>query len=113
MSIWERVQAALSILPIPVVADEYIAVKSGDLPDVFLRHFLVSDPPQQYADNLEKSRTYTVQISVYSRSGLATLPDVTGAMIAAGFIHGNDTQLPYDPSTRHYGLAMEYHYYEG
>ena len=113
MSIWERVQAALLILSIPIVADEYIIAGNSDLPDVYLRHFMVSDPPQTYADNSEKSRLYTVQVTVYSRTGLTNLPDITGAMTAAGFVHGNDTQLPYEPSTRHYGLAMEYHYYEG
>lgn len=110
MSIWERVQVALAGLGVPVVADEYIAASGAVLPDLYLRHFLVSDPPQQYADNAEKSRAYTVQVSVFSRAGLAALPDVTGAMLTAGFRHGNDTQLPFDPSTRHYGLAMEYHF---
>jgi hypothetical protein len=61
-----------------------------------------------FADNLEIAREFTVQVTVYSRTGLTDLPDVIGAMTAAGFVHGVDIQLPYEPSTRRYGLAMEF-----
>jgi hypothetical protein len=53
-----------------------------------------------------------MQVTVYSRSGLADLPDVDGVMVAAGFARGPQREIPYSFSTRHYGLALEYVYSE-
>ncbi len=111
-TIWERVGTALAGLGVPVAADVMISPTGAPLPDLFLTHFLISSPPEQHADNDETLRSYRVQVSIYSRSGLDSLPDVDTAMKAAGFSLGPRRQLPYNPSTRHFGLALEYIYLE-
>ncbi len=113
MSIWERVVAALTSLAVPMAANVYIATTGAELPDLYLAYFLVSSPPEQHADDEETLRSYRMQISVYNRAGLASLPDVDSAMVAAGFSRGPQRELPYNQLTRHFGLALEYVYLEG
>jgi hypothetical protein len=112
MTIWERIYAALSPLNLPMAAGAMIVDSESDRPDVYLVYFLVSSSPIQHADDLERERSYLVQVSVYSRNGLTNLPDVTGAMKAADFIPGPTRELPYNPQTKHFGLAMEFTYLE-
>lgn len=112
MTIWERVKSALSSLTVPVSASKLIVKTSDDLPDVFIDFVLVDAPPEQHADNVEISRNYHVQVSVFSRAGLINLPDVTSLMVAAGFSRGAVTQLPPDQDTGHFGLALEFNYLE-
>lgn len=89
---------------------DVMLTESADLPDVYIVFFEVTGVPQQHADNAETQRTFRVQVSIYSRSGLASLPDVDTAMLAAGFRRGPERQLPYDADTRHHGLAKDYFY---
>ena len=49
MNIWERTQAALSILSVPIAANQMI-VASGNLPDLFLVYQLVTSVPEQAAE---------------------------------------------------------------
>ena len=87
MNIWERTQAALSILSVPIAANQMI-VASGNLPDLFLVYQLVTSVPEQAADNNETLRSWRMQVSTYRRVGLSNLPDVNSAMKAAGFSAG-------------------------
>ncbi len=112
MTIWERVKAALETLDAPVVESVYIAATPDELPDLYLVYFLVAGVPVQHADDREVSREQTVQVSCYSRGGLANLPDVTGAMLAAGFTAGPSRELPYNQATQHFGLALDFDYLE-
>ncbi len=114
MTIWERVAAALAAigLTIPVAANVLIVASEVERPDTYIVYLLVSSPPEQHADNAETIRSYRVQVSIYSRAGLVGLPDVTAAMVAAGFMRGPQRELPYNPGTRHYGLALEFIYVE-
>lgn len=112
MSIWERVEAALSDLGVPYAANAFIPATGNLLPDEFLVYWLVSSPPLLHAENLEDLRYYRMQVTVYSRTGLASLPDVDGAMVAAGFSKSAKRELPYSTTTRHYSLACEYIYLE-
>lgn len=112
MSIWERVAAALTGLGVPMAANVMISETGEALPDLYLVYFLVSGPPAQHADDAETLRHYRMQVSAYNRAGLASLPDVDGAMTAAGFTRGPQQELPYNPQTLHYGLAFEYIYLE-
>ncbi|NMC84291.1 MAG: hypothetical protein GYA58_03295 [Anaerolineaceae bacterium] len=105
--IWERVEAALSTLSVPFSAGHFIP-DGEDLPDLFLSYFLVTAPPVLHMDDDVALRNYQIQVSVYSRAGLAHLPNITGAMKAAGFMVGTPIQLPFNPETGHYGLALEY-----
>lgn len=109
MTIWERVAAALASLGIPTAANVYTG---ASLPDVFAVYQLISDPPAQHADDGETLTRYRVQVTVYSRAGLSTLPDIRGAMLAAGFTRAGSRELPFNPSTRHYGLAQDFFYLE-
>jgi len=107
-TIFERVEDALGTLS-PAV-DFAMAPYEGTLPDLYIVHQLIDGRPAQHADNGETERAYRVQVTVWSRSGLAALPDVNTAMTAAGFIKSNERQLPKDPNTGHYGLATDYVY---
>lgn len=106
MTIWEITAAALTGLGVPMAASRYIG-SNDQLPDLFLVYFLVSSPPEQHADNLETLRSYLMQVSIFSRTGLTGLPDVAGAMVAAGFTRGLERELPFNQTTGHYGLALE------
>jgi Cu/Ag efflux pump CusA len=112
-SIFERVSNALAALTpaVPYGLAPYLSA-DGTLPDTFLAYQLVASPPEQHADDAETERSYLIQVSIYSRSGLSSLPDVDGVMTAAGFQKGNSRQLLKDPETGHFGLAKEYRYLE-
>ena len=112
MTIWERCKTALQSLSVTKAANVYIPASGGERPDVYLVYSLVTSPPLQHADNLETLREYTMQVSIYSRSGLINLPDIEGAMLAAGFTYETQRELPYNPDTRHYGLAMDFNFVE-
>lgn len=111
-TIWQKVATALSGLGENVAAGTWVSASASDIPDRYLVYFLVSSPAQQHADDAETLRGYRVQVSVYDRAGLNGLPDVDGAMVAAGFARGPQRELPYNPDTRHFGLALEYIYME-
>ncbi|GAP11745.1 hypothetical protein BECAL_02938 [Bellilinea caldifistulae] len=112
MTIWERIYNALAPLGLPMAAGAMIVDSESERPDTYLVYFLVSSPPVQHADDNETLRSYLVQVSVYSRNGLKNLPDIAGAMKTAGFTQGARRELPYNPETRHYGLAMDFNYLE-
>ncbi len=107
MTIWSQVATALAGITIPKAASLYVPA-AGELPDQYLVYFLVSSPPELHADNLEKLRSNRVQVSIYSRSGLTGLPDVSTPMVAAGFARGPMRELPYNQLTRHFALALEF-----
>ena len=111
-TIFELVNNALATITpaVPYALAPYLTAPTATLPDVYLAYQEIFSQPEQHADDAEKERSYLVQVSVYSRTGLVSLPDVDGAMIAAGFIKGAERQLIKDPETGHYGLALEYHY---
>lgn len=107
MSIYTDIESALSTLSLPMAASAFRAA-GGTLPDLFLVYTLVAATPEQHADNGETARRHLVQVSVYNRSGLGNLPDVIGAMQAAGFVFSRATELPFDEQTGFYGLALDF-----
>jgi hypothetical protein len=108
--IFERVKTALNTIT-PAVPHKVAPYKAtGELPDQYLAYQLITGTPEQHADDEEKERSYSIQISIFSRGGLVALPDVDTAMIAAGFQKGPERQLPQDRETGHYGLAKDYSY---
>jgi hypothetical protein len=109
-TIFERVETALATIS-PAVPFA-LAPYKGALPDMYIVHQLINSSPEEHADNAEAERSYSVQLSIYSIAGLASLPDVDTAMIAAGFQVGNFRQIPQDLQTGHYGLAKDYVYFE-
>ena len=82
----------------------------GTLPDTYIVYSLISGAPEEHADNAETARTYRVQVSIMNKNGLASLPDVDAAMLAAGFRKGPERALQKDSTTSHYGLAKDYFY---
>lgn len=112
MTIWERTKNALSVLGLPMAASALIVATEAERPDEYLIYFEVSSPPEQFADNQEKQRSHTMQVSYYNRAGLTAMPDLRGAMAAAGFMPGAARELPYNPDTRHFGYAMDFVYVE-
>lgn len=109
-TVWEDVASALSGLSEPVAAGQYLAASEAELPDTFVVYSLVSSSPALHGDDAERLRNRRVQISLYSRDGLAGLPDTDTPMLAAGFQRGPERELPYNRDTRHYGLVREYIY---
>lgn len=109
-TIWERVVSALTGLGLPLAANVWLAATAAEIPDAYISYFLVTSPPLSHADNAEMVRSYVVQVTYYSRAGLAGMPDIPAAMTAAGFTAGARRELPYNQQTRHYGLAMDFVY---
>lgn len=109
-TIFERVETALGTISpaVPFAMAPY----EGALPDLYIVHQLLPSPPIDYADNVEIAREYRLQVTIWSRGGLASIPNVDAAMLAAGFQKGSMRQLPKDPQTHHYGLATDYIYLE-
>jgi hypothetical protein len=105
-TIFERVSTALSTLS-PAVPFALAPYKS-----TYIAYQLITSPPEAHADNRETARSYLVQISIYRRGGLVSLPDVDTAMIGAGFVKGDWRQLPQDTETGHFGLAKDYTFLE-
>jgi len=107
--IYTLIDNALSSLSVPYAAVLFQTETPGaPLPDLFLVSTVISDVPEESADDEEVSRFYRVQISVYNRAGLTGLPDVDTAMKAQGFKKSTRRELPFDHETRHFGLAMDY-----
>lgn len=113
MNIFARTALALATLGIPYGAGKYIPESGEVLSDLYLTYILVSSVATQAADNRETERKQRVQITAWSRDDLSMLPDIAGAMVAAGFTRGEERQLPRDPDTGHVGLAMDFLILEG
>lgn len=113
-TVFERTATALATLSpaIPYALDVYLKSDAGDLPDTFITYSLITGEPAQSMNNVETLREYVMQVSIYSRAGLISLPNVDAAMLAAGFIKSSERQLPRDAETRHFGLARDYTYLE-
>lgn len=109
-TIFERTETALgTISPAVLFAS---APYKGDLPDAYITHQLINSPPEQHADDDETERSYTMQLTFWDKTGIPSTTSVDAAMKAAGFHKGSMRQLPQDPTTHHYGLAIEYVYFE-
>jgi hypothetical protein len=111
-TIWERTKTALTGLNIAMAADAYLAATGAALPDEFLVYSLVSDAEALPSDDDEDLRLLRMQISYFNRTGLAGMPDIKGAMKAAGFSRGPVRDLPYNQNTRHFGAALDFLYLE-
>ena len=105
-TIFERVDDARAAIS-PAV-DYAMAPYKGTLPDQFVTYQLIDGSPEQHADDAETERAYLVQVSIWSKTGLASIPNVDTAMLAAGFKKRSERQLPQDQNTGHYGLAKEF-----
>jgi len=106
-TIFERTATALATLSLPFGHNTYHSA-DATIPDEYLVYQLISGVGQQHADDEEKSRTHRIQVTIYSKAGLASLPDVDGAMQAAGFTLGPERELPQDIQTGHFILAKDY-----
>ena len=109
-TIFERVETALATIS-PAVPFA-LAPYKGTLPDLYVTHQLLPSPAAQHADNVESERLFTVQILIWNKAGIPSESSVDTAMLTAGFQKGDLRQLPQDPQTHHYGLAIEYVYLE-
>jgi hypothetical protein len=106
-TIFEVTADALATLtPVPFGHNTYHS-PDGSIPDLYLA-YQTWGTPEEHADDAEVSRTYRVQVTILSKTGLASLPDVDGAMLAAGFTIGPERELPQDISSGHYILAKDY-----
>ena len=111
-TIFEKVKTALDTLSpaVPFAMDVYQTQGGGDLPDVYLAYSLTDSVPVQHADNVEVGRSDEIQVSIYKRGGLLSLPDVDTAMRAQGFTKGPARMLPFNSESGHFGLATDYYY---
>jgi len=107
-TIFERTASALATVS-PAI--QYaVAPYKGSLPSAFVTYQLLPSPAAQHADDLETERAYQMQLNFWDQAGIPSSDSVDAAMIAAGFVKGDMRQLPQDPNTHHYGLAVEYIY---
>lgn len=111
-TIFERIETALNTLSPVTNAMGRMLTASGDLPAQFLVYNVIDTSPALHLDDEEVAREYLVQVSIFSRAGLAVIPDVDTAMLAAGFTRGSWRQLPQDAQSGHYHLSKDFHYYE-
>ncbi len=111
-TIYDRISDALEPLNVLAFFDKDTPATGEKLPDVFIKYSVPSSTPTQHADDEETTREFMVLVSTYQKGTLLNLPDVPGAMKAAGFTRGDDTQIPFNPDTGHYGLVMEFYYQE-
>lgn len=113
-TIFERVKTALATISpaVPYAMDSLKTTPSASLPDVYLAYSLIDSTPVLHTDDSEKGRDYLIQVSIFSRAGLVSLPLVDAAMLAAGFRRGDERTLPQDAQSGHYHLAKDFHYYE-
>jgi len=105
-TIFERVETALGTVS-PVISFASAPYK-GTLPNAYVTHQLINSPAEQHADGVETERSYTMQLNFWDKAGIPSTTSVDAAMKAAGFMKSNIVQLPQDPQTHHYGLAVEY-----
>ena len=110
MDIWSVTEDALDGLGVAVAANQLIVASGAALPDAFLVYQLISDPSAQHADDGETLRSYRMQVAFYGRDGLSGMPDVDGAMRAAGFTRLGGRELAYNSETGHFGYASDYNY---
>lgn len=110
ISIFERTAIALATLSpaVPFAMAPY----QGDLPDLYIVYQLLPSPAEQHADGVETERANNIQITIWNKAGLAVLPDVDAALLAAGFMKSDIRQLPRDQGTGYYGLAIDFLYLE-
>ena len=106
-NIFTITNAALSSISpaVTFAQDDYLGAA---LPDTYLVYTVIISPPEQHADNKETERSYTVQVSIMDKVGLAVLPDVDTAMVNAGFQKGPFRELQRDQGSAHFGLAKDY-----
>lgn len=109
-TIFERTETALGTIS-PAVPFSSAPYK-GTLPNAYITHQLINSSPEQHADNEETERSYTMQLTLWDKTNIPSATQVDSAMKAAGFEKGDVRQLPQDAQTHHYGLAVEYVYFE-
>ena len=108
MSVYSITAAALDALdPIPNAMGVMLG-SGGEFPEEYIVYTQIAGVSRQNADNREQERAYTIQVSYYSRNGLAEMPDIDGAMLAAGFQKGPERELPFNETTLHHGIAKDY-----
>ena len=83
-------------------------IQLSTLPDLYIVWDLITGAPAQHAGDVETERFYRVQVNIYTIGDFDSLPNVDGAMIAAGFARGGERPLPYTQDSRHHGLAKDY-----
>ncbi len=111
-TIWETVKNAMSGLSIPTAANVYIPPSGSALPDLFVTYQVLEEPSELSADNDESLKSWTVQVTIWSRAGLPGIPTLHQAMLDAGFHRKAGRELPYQQDTRHYGYAADYVFLE-
>ncbi|RPH60008.1 MAG: hypothetical protein EHM81_07100 [Chloroflexi bacterium] len=108
-TIFERVKTALATLsPIQYALDSMM-MTGGDLPDQYLVYNLPNAAPVAHFDDQEAARRYQVQVAIYSRAGLVSLPNVDAAMLAAGFTRSSERVAPNQGD--HYCLEKSYYFH--
>ena len=112
-TVWEAAKNALTGLGLPMAANTYLAEGTdGVLPDTFLVYQAISEPSLQSANDAETLKWRRMQVTYFSRAGLAGMPGIAAAMAAGGFRRMDGRELPYSRETRHFGYAMDFSYLE-
>ncbi|HAE59762.1 MAG TPA: hypothetical protein DCG54_09740 [Anaerolineae bacterium] len=111
MDIFERTKTALATLsPIPVAMDRMLFTSAP--PDTYIICDLIVSNPSLHLDDAEKGRQDRVQVTIFNRTGLENLPNVDGAMLAAGFTKSAMRQIDVGAQSSHYAMALDYYFYK-
>jgi len=85
------------------------------LPATFITYTLISKGDIRHSDNEPTSSVGRVQVALYSTDpAIKQAADglLFGVMKAAGFMRAGGRDLPFDPTTGHYGYACDYRLYQ-
>lgn len=108
MTIWERINNALSGLGIPVGNIRLFLASKEPLPDQYVTFQVITAVPERFVDDGEVVRSYLVQINCWSRFGFQSFPDVEVAMVAAGFSFQASRDMKFEDDSGHYGHSMDF-----
>jgi len=94
MSINSTITSALDPLGVPVAFHEYVTDDGEVKPPFYIEFFTYLQQGDNFADDVEKSTSYSVQVDVYGQSPTDNLAkQVKTALMAKGFIRTAEYEL--------------------
>lgn len=113
MTIYERIEAALSVTGLPVflngwvTSDEYPA-----MPALYIAHRRLTSVPEVGADDRNRLTAHYMRVDVYAnRDATPEVDAAREALASAGFLPGNERDLD-DVEIDLYHTAIDAVYYE-
>jgi hypothetical protein len=94
MSINSTITGALDPLGVPVAFHEYVTGDGESKPPFYIEFFTYLQMGDKFADDTEKSTSYSIQVDVYGQSPVDNLAkQVKTALLAVGFTRTAEYEL--------------------